>query len=197
MVFYSIKSSEKVFHMPNCSFLSRMKKENTRQFESPEEARAHGYRICNCCCRVGTQVRKERGAIQRFCQEKEVSCCLEDGQIHVRTPYSEWCIVDGNKSRKLILYHRNCFEKLDEEPSAIPGYHVQIVRKDTDRSSIMAHLQYIVEHDVFSIHREEARQKKKRALHNLRQNTWKYMRGKTTARFSANQLYSILEDACI
>ncbi len=193
MVFYSTKSTEKVFHLSHCSVRKRIQKVHERSFASPEEARAQGYRSCNCCCQMATKLRKEQAAINQFCQENGVSCHLEDGQLHVCTPHSKWRIIVNGKAHKLFLYHKNSFEKPEKIPSIVPGYHSQAIRKD----SIEGYLQYIVEHDTFRIRERKIAKKKKHAMRNLRQNTWKYQRSKTTGRFSANQLYSIMDNVYI
>lgn len=190
MVFYSIKSTEKVFHLPHCKIRQRMNKEYEQHFDTPEEAREHGYRMCNCCSPVGSRLRKEQVAVNQFCQENGVSCRQEDGQLHIRTPHSKWRIIVNGKAKKLFLYHKNSYEKPERIPSIVPGYHSQAIRCD----SIMGYLQYIVEHDTFRVRERKIAKKKKRAYHNLRKNTWKYQKGRGNARVSANQLYSVLDN---
>ena len=120
MVFYSTKSNEKVFHLPHCNIARRIRKEYKKQFDSPEEARMAGYRMCNCCPLVGMRLRKEQKAVNQFCQENGVSCWLEDGQLHVHTPRSKWRIIVKGKANKLFLYHKNTYHKYEEIPSIVP-----------------------------------------------------------------------------
>lgn len=193
MVFYSIKSKEKVFHLSHCKIRQRMKKEYEQHFATPEEAREHGYRLCNCCCPIGTRLRKEQVSVNQFCQENGISCRLEDGQLHIRTPHSKWRIIINGKAKKLFLYHKNSFEKRERIPSIVPGYHSQAIRCD----NIIGYLKYIVEHDTFRLQERKIAKKKRHAYRNLRQNTWKYQKGRSTTRFSTNQLYSIMDDVYV
>lgn len=193
MVFYSTKSTEKVFHLSHCKIRKRMNKEYEQHFASPEEARANGYRICNCCCSMGTRLRREQTAVNEFCQWNGVSCRLEDDQLHVSTPHSEWRIIINGKAKKLFLYHKNSYKKPEAIPSIVADFHSQAIRKE----SIIGYLQYIVEHDTFRLKEQRVFKKKKHAMRNLSRNTRKYQRGKTTAHFNANQLYSIMDDVLL
>lgn len=190
MVFYSTKSNEKVFHLPHCGIARRIRKEYKKQFDTPEEARAAGYRMCSCCSPVGIRLRREQNAINQFCQEHGVSCRLEDGQLHVRTPRSKWRIIINGKSKTLFLYHKNTYQKYEKIPSIIPGYHSQAIRSKT----IVGYLEYIVQHDIFR--RQQAKKAKQKADHmrDLRRNTRAYQRGTGNRHYNASQLYSVLED---
>lgn len=107
MVFYSVDSKKKVFHLPHCSFVRNMKPENRKNFNSPEEARANHYRQCNCCSPVGQRLRRERLAVTTLSQQNGASCFLHDGQLIVTTRMSKWKIIVTGKANKLTLYHRN------------------------------------------------------------------------------------------
>lgn len=144
MVFYSNNSREKVYHLPHCSFVRVMNKENRKRFSSPEQARQVGYRLCNCCSPVGQRLRKERQAVTDFCQNRGVAYYMHDGQLTVTTPRSKWKIVVHGKENVLTLYHRNA-ERRESTDSPIPKYHYQSVH----RNSIVEYLDYIVEHDYY------------------------------------------------
>lgn len=144
MVFYSVVSKKKVFHLPHCSFVRSMKPENRKTFESPEEARANHYCQCGCCSPVGQRLRKERKAVTDFSQRNGASCYLHDGQLIVTTYMSKWKITVSGKANKLTLYHRNTLGVLDPA-SPFPKYHHQKVHCD----SIVEYLNYIVEHDYY------------------------------------------------
>ena len=189
MVFYSTKSNEKVFHLSHCKIARRIRKAYKKQFATPEEARAAGYRMCNCCSPVGMRLRKEQEAVNRFCRENGMSCRLEDGQLHVLTPKSEWRILVHRKANKLFLYHKNTYEKREKVPSILPGFHSQAIRSTT----IAGYLDYIVQHDAFRSQQKEKAKGKANRIHNLRKNTQHYQCGTDNRRFSANQLYSILD----
>lgn len=190
MVFYSTKSNEKVFHLPHCKIARRIRKEYKKQFATPEEARSAGYRMCNCCSPVGMRLRKEQEAVNQFCQENGVSCWLEDGQLHVITPRSEWRIIINGKAKKLFLYHKNTYEKFEKIPSIVPGYHSQAARSET----IVGYLEYIIQHDIYRRQQEKKAKQKADSMRNLRKNTHSYQRGSENRRYNANQLYSIMDD---
>ena len=107
MVFYSVNSRKKIFHLPHCAHVRNMKPEHRRTFETPEEARKNHYILCSCCSPVGQRLRKERIRVEQFCQEHGAVVYLHDGQLIVSTPRSKWKIVAGGKANKLMLYHRN------------------------------------------------------------------------------------------
>lgn len=189
MVFYSIKSNEKVFHLPHCNVNRRIRKEYKKQFFNEEEARIAGYRMCNCCSVVGARLKKEQEAVNQFCQQNGVACWHEDGQIHIQTPESKWKIITSGKGNKLFLYHKNAFHKEDSIPSIVPGYHSQAARSKT----IVGYLDYIVQHDAYWKRQKKKAKKKAESMKNLRRNTRRYQRGTDNQRYNANQLYSIME----
>lgn len=190
MVFYSTKSNVKVFHLPHCKIARRIRKEYKKQFATPEEARSAGYRMCNCCSPVGMRLRKEQEAVNQFCQENGVSCWLEDGQLPVITPRSEWRIIINGKAKKLFFYHKNTYEKFEKIPSIVPGYHSQAARSET----IVGYLEYIIQHDIYRRRQEKKAKQKANSMRNLRKNTHPYQRGSENRRYNANQLYSIMDD---
>lgn len=188
MVFYSTKSTEKVFHLPHCKVTRRIRKAYKQQFATPEEARAAGYRMCNCCSVVGMRLRKEQKAVNQFCQENGVSCWLYDGQLHVLTPKSEWRIIVNGKANKLFLYHKNTYEKYEQIPSIVPGFHSQAIRCTT----IVGYLDYIVQHDAYRSRQKKKAKKKASSMRNPRRKTQRCLHGTDSRRFNANQLYSIM-----
>lgn len=190
MVFYSTKSSEKVFHLPQCNIARRIRQEYKERLYSPEVAWELGYRQCNCCSLVGMRLRKEQKEVEQFCQENDITYHLEDGQLHIQTPSSEWRIVVCGKFNNFSLYHKNTLQKLEEVVSIIPGYHAQAVRYNT----ILEYLHYIIQHDKYQQNQIEKAKKKADNYRELRRNTHRYRRGNNNCRFSAGQLYSILDN---
>jgi len=190
VVTYSIKSSERIFHLPHCKIGQRIRKEYRQQFFTQEEARVSGYRACNCCSQMGMKLRREQKAVGQFCQENGVSVYLEDGQLHVLTPYSKWRIIENGKANKLFLYHKNKFSKPEKRPSIVLGYHSQAARSST----IVGYLKYIVEHDEYWRRERERNKKKATSKQELRRSTRSFQRGATYRSYSANQLYSILNN---
>ena len=67
MVYASIKSSEKVFHLPHCKIHTRINRDYRIAFDTPAQARSAGYRMCNCCSSMGMRLRKEQKEIDTFC----------------------------------------------------------------------------------------------------------------------------------
>lgn len=190
MVFYSIKSNEKVFHLPHCKIARRIRKQYKKKFATPEEARAAGYRMCNCCSPVGMRLRKEQKSVNQFCKENGVSCRLNDGQLHIRTSRSKWRIIVGGKENKLFLYHKNTYHKYIELPGIIQGYHSQNTRNKT----IVGYLEYIVGHDAFRKQQDKKDKEKSKSVHKPRKITRPYHRSTDSLRYNANQLYSIMEN---
>ncbi len=186
MVFYSIKSNEKVFHQPHCIIRSRIQKANQRMFETHEIAREHGYRQCNCCSRVGMKLKKEQKEVNQFCQENGIAYHLEDGLLHIRTTNSKWCILTNGKAGHIFLYHKNTIHKDSKYPSILPGYHSQAVRSET----ILGYLKYIVGHDDFRV-QEKKKEAQKR---DFRRSAWKLQRDDSKRSYNAGQLYSLLQD---
>lgn len=189
MVIYSAKSNEKIFHLPHCNIIRRIQKPYREQFDTQEEARLAGYRMCNCCSPIGGRLRKERQAINHFCQKSGASCRLEDNQLHIVTLRSEWKVVIGH-AKKLLLYHKNTHENAEKTPSIISGYHLQAVRRQT----ISGYLDYIVQHDTFWEQQVKKARQKAESMNRLRKNTRSYQRGQDHRHFNANQLYSILDN---
>lgn len=190
MVFYSTKSKAKVFHLQHCVIIRRIRKENRMTLSSPMEARALGYRLCNCCSVVGMRYQKERKAIDQFCDANQITCWLEDGILYVRTSKSQWCMIVSGKANKLFLYHKNTYNKRETPLSIVPGYHSQAIRC----KSIADYLDYIVQHDAFRTAEKERARRKAISESELRKNTRSYQRGTKNRRFSAGQLYSVLDD---
>ena len=190
MVFYSAKSSEKVFHLSHCPNARRIRKDNKKTFESQDEARQAGYRMCDHCSVVGTRLRREQKDVEDFCHEYNITCHLEDGQLHIHTQNSEWRIIVNGKANRLFLYHKNSYEKKDEKiPSIVPGFHSQAIRYST----ILEYLDYIVQHDAFRRREKKKAERKAKSMRDLRRNTRQFRRGTDTRRFNANQLYSIMD----
>lgn len=190
MVFYSTKSSEKVFHLPHCRVTRRIAKENRQQFATPEIARNAGYRLCDCCSPVGARLRKEQPAVSLFCQKNSISYYLEDGQLHVHAPQSRWRIVVNGKENTLLLYHQNTHPSRKNKPSLVPGYHSQAIRHTT----IAGYLDYIVQHDAFRQKEADREKRKATSKRDLQRNTQRFRKGKGNQSFRSNQLYSILDN---
>lgn len=146
-VIYSANSHRKIVHYSHCKILQRISKESRRTFDSTEEARAHGYRLCNCCAPIAGKYRKERKQVNDFCKTNGFTFRLLDGTIHVFSKNDCWrIIVNGNKNN-LFLYHKNTDRRCrrDTHPNIVPGFHSQTFRSKT----ILGYLEYIASHDAY------------------------------------------------
>ena len=65
--------------------------------------------------------------------------------ISIRSIKSKWKIT-LDENYKIVLYHKNDFTTNKDHLSVISGYHLQ---GDVLKDSIIAYLQYIVDHDYF------------------------------------------------
>lgn len=189
MVYASTKSREKVFHLPHCKIHPRINRDYRITFDTPDKARAEGYRMCNCCSVIGMRLRKERAAVEEFCERNKLTYLLWDGEMLIKTPNSDWKIIINGRNKKMFLYHKNKFRSPSDDESMIPGYHSQAIREKT----ILGYLQYIVSHDDFRQKEAQARERKRNSKRDLRRNTHHIQRGKTNRKYSANRLYSILD----
>lgn len=147
MVFYSRASRSKIVHLSNCRFVKKIRKSNRAYFETLEDAREAGFRLCNCCAPIAKHFRKESKSIEEFCRKEGLSVYLHDGVLIIRAPHhSKWKLITAGKNNKLFLYHKNTLPEREGMPdSEIPGYHSQAVHKKT----IIAYLQYIISHDAW------------------------------------------------
>lgn len=146
-VIYSIHSGNKIAHLAHCRFVSNIKKAYRRSFRSPREAFANGYRMCMCCCpSVETLWKKERPTLLPFLQKHKMSISVVNGRASIKTPSSEWLILQDGDSMRLSLYHKNTQDRRNEAPSAIPGYHMQ---ESSHSGSLRGHLNFILSHDNY------------------------------------------------
>lgn len=190
MVFYSTKSNKKVFHLPHCKIQCRIQKEYKMKFDSEQEARAAGFRMCKCCSVVGMRLRREQVAVNEFCQKHCIELSLKDGYIQVSNGLGNWRIIVRGKRNQLFLYHKNTYEKHEDIPSIIPGYHSQAIRSKT----IIGYLDYIVQHDKFREREKEKKEKEKKKMQKLRRDAYSYQRENGRSHYNASQLCCLLKD---
>ena len=146
-LFYSADSHRKIVHYSHCKILKRIPRERRLSFNSLEEARTHGYRLCNCCPSIAAKYRRERKQVDDFCKANGFTFKLLDGTIHVFSKNDCWrIIVNGNKNN-LFLYHKNTAMRCrrDTHKNIIPGFHSQTYRSKT----ILGYLKYIASHDAY------------------------------------------------
>lgn len=75
---------EKIFHHIQCTYVRRIKDKNKVYFYSEEEARTHGFRICDCCSRIGKYYREEKNEIAEFARKNQMKVRLYDGAIYLK-----------------------------------------------------------------------------------------------------------------
>ncbi len=189
MVFFSTKSRQKVYHQPHCIVRKRINRVYEKRYPSPETAQENGYHMCNYCSLAGMMLRKEKSELDSFCQEKNIAYHLQEGMLYFSTENSDWIVTETGSPRRIQLYHKNTLEKLEETPSAVPGYHPQNAHVKT----LMEVLWYIVGHDNYREKEIVKAKEKRKKMHNIRNSTWKYQKGKGRAKISSNQLYSLLD----
>ena len=104
---YSVNSHRKIVHLSHCKVLRRIPKESRRSFESLEEAKAHGYRLCRCCPSIAQKYRKERNQVKRFCRDHDFTFMLLNDVIHVISRHDCWRIITcGNNKRLFLIYSK-------------------------------------------------------------------------------------------
>ena len=147
MLIYSVNSHRKIAHLPHCQILRRIPRENRRTFDSLEDARTHGYRLCNCCPSIAQKYRKERIQVNAFCKSHGFTLKLHNGVIHIISRRDCWRIIVYGKKKSLFLYHRNNRRHYctGGRRSIVPGFHCQACRS----KSILKYLEYINSHDYY------------------------------------------------
>lgn len=147
MYYYSKKSRKKIIHTQACFHIASTGLDDIGWFETLPEAYENGYRLCKHCSPLAKHYRKENREILDFCSKNGLSVHLGNRSIAVTSPRSMWKIAIGS-DKEIILYHKNTFETERDHLSEIKGYHLQ---RDVSKDSVVAYLEYIVEHDFFRI----------------------------------------------
>ena len=156
MFIYSKFSNSKTYHIEQCSYGKRIKKENAGYFYSEIEALDNNYHLCLFCSNLGKRYRKEQDAINAFCKKMKFICRWENGHIYIKTPIESWLIVYFPPLKKNVIYHKN--HSLVKTSSAttdpyekIPGYH----RQKWIFRSILDTLQSIYDHQQIYLDRPD------------------------------------------
>lgn len=154
MLIYNKKSSSKVVHYSHCHHIKGRKQDIRGTFDTLEEARRAGYRLCKCCAPMAKFYRKEVRDLVKFAAENGLSFCYEDGMVDIQSPYSRWkVVVVGKLRKKLAIYHKNTQVRKKEKPTMIPGYHSQAFRADT----ILDYMKFVLSHDAYHLAHEGQR----------------------------------------
>ena len=93
MYTYSTSHGEKIFHAASCTYSGRIKMKNRNYFDTKQEAREHGYRMCNCCAPIVRYMKRERNEIERFARKHNMKLHVYDGELHVEFGVVPWEIV--------------------------------------------------------------------------------------------------------
>lgn len=148
MLIYNKKSGSKVVHYSHCHHLKGLKHDERGIFNTPEEARAAGYRLCKCCAPMTKFYLKEAKALEQFAAENGLTYFYEDGMLDIKSPYSQWKVVAVGKGAKiLVIYHKNVQYRSNQKPSIVPGYHSQAYRTDT----LLGYMKFVLSHDAYHL----------------------------------------------
>lgn len=145
MYYYCINSRKKIIHSIECFHVRKTEIDNIGWFESLPEAYEQGYRLCKHCSPLIKYYKREDDEIVDFCRKNGLSVYLGNKCISICSIRSKWKIALDKKNR-IVLYHKNDFTTDKDHLSEISGYHLQ---GDARRNSIVAYLQYIVDHDYY------------------------------------------------
>lgn len=145
MYYYCKNSRKKIIHSAECFHIQHTEIDTIGWFETLPEAYEHGYRLCKHCSPLVKHYKREDNEIIDFCRKNGLSVHLGNRCISICSTRSKWKIALDKKNR-IVLYHKNDFETAKDHLSEISGYHLQ---GDARRNSIVAYLQYIVDHDYF------------------------------------------------
>ena len=148
MYYYCKNSRRKIIHSMKCFHVQHTEPDSIRWFETLTEAYEQGYRLCKHCSPLVKHYKREDDEITEFCRKNGLAVCLSNKCISICSTRSRWKIA-LDKKNKIVLYHKNHFSTDKDHLSEISGYHLQ---GDARRNSIVAYLQYIVDHDCFRMH---------------------------------------------
>ena len=147
MFYYSTSSKEKVVHFKCCHHVKNIKRENLGKIDSIYYVRRSEYRICSSCSPIIQHLKKECSTIDEYCTENKLSYFLDNGNLHIKTKYSNWQILVSDNIKRLELHHANTFEPEQENENSVPGYHKQKCKSST----ILGYMKYIIRHEKYKI----------------------------------------------
>ena len=146
-----LSTEKRVFHLQECQYAKRIADDNKIFFIDKDEARAFGYRHCNCCSKLIQYYNQDKEVIDRIIISNSLKMYIEDDSMFIDNgPYS-WKITTRNKDNGLILYHANTesYHKLEKKNGhLIHTYHLQKYKGARD---IISYLNYIIDHDKWRL----------------------------------------------
>jgi len=171
MYYYCKNSRKKIVHSVDCFHVQNTEIDSIGYFESIGEAYDQGYRLCKHCSPLVRQYKYECREMVDFCRKNGLAVHLGNRCISITSiSRSKWKIALDKKNR-FALYHKNSFTTEKDHLSEISGYHLQ---SDARRNSIVAYLQYIVDHDHFRMLNPAYIPKKKKESSPPRKGTKRY-----------------------
>ena len=132
----------KILHYEPCRYVSKIKKENRMYFYTLEQAIKHNVSFCLHCYPLIKMVKREKNALDKFCNKFNIEYYLSGGRIIANTCTDEWQILYLSKKMPIAVFHKNHITngKLDE--SLVSGYHKQKM----NCSSILSVMEAIYDH---------------------------------------------------
>ena len=147
MIVGALKTKNRVFHYPNCTYALKINPENLISFSCKDDARACGYRHCKYCSRIIKYYNQNKEEIDRFISSNHLKMYIEDDSMYIDNNFACWKITVDSYGNGLVLFHGNTerYEDLKiKDGHIIHHYHLQ---KYKGNRNIMSMLQYIIDHD--------------------------------------------------
>ena len=152
MLYYSKNS--KIVHFKGCHHLNRILLDHACSFDTYEDAKKQGFRICKCCDPVMNAYKAEAETLTKFCAENGLICFAKDSVIHLQTVHSKWKVMPSDEEG-IVLYHKNTRFKKKSLQSPVAGYHLQ----NFHCRNILGICKYVLEHDGYRYHNPEKKDK--------------------------------------
>ena len=191
MYIYSTSHGEKIFHAASCTYSGRIKMKNRNYFDTKQEAREHGYRMCNCCAPIVRYMKRERNEIECFARKHNMKLHVYDGELHVEFGVVPWKIVVEDETREIILYHgnRERYNTLEWKHGMLQHhYHRQ---NDVSKGTILEYLDYIYKHDCWRSNQIEEYRKLPKQTRNQRK---RYKKEKNKAdRYAVSRVLNLID----
>ena len=164
---------------------------NRNYFDTKQEAREHGYRMCNCCAPIVRYMKRERNEIECFARKHNMKLHVYDGELHVEFGVVPWKIVVEDETREIILYHgnRERYNTLEWKHGMLQHhYHRQ---NDVSKGTILEYLDYIYKHDCWRSNQIEEYRKLPKQTRNQRK---RYKKEKNKAdRYAVSRVLNLID----
>lgn len=98
-MFYGNRKT-KIVHYQQCHYTKQIDAGRVEQFHSLEEAKAHGYRLCKSCSPIGP-VKVRSKELKSFCEEENIRCYPQRGELLIMTQASEWKVTVGSGFKEM------------------------------------------------------------------------------------------------